>query len=246
MLVTMEGFSGGDRTSLNLPKAQEELLKELKATGKPVILVLMSGSALSVNWENENLPAILQAWYPGQEGGNAVADVLFGKYNPAGRLPVTFYKSVNDLPKFDDYNMNGRTYKYFEGQALYPFGHGLSYAKFKYNSAKVTVPAIKAGQQTFVQVSVTNTSKVSGDEVVQVYASAKSVKGFRPLKSLAGFERVTIPAGKTVVVKIPVNPTALRQFDEAKNDYTTVPGTYQLLIGASSSDIKITKSLMVR
>ena len=246
MRVTMEGFSGGDRTSLNLPKDQEELLKELKATGKPVILVLMSGSALSVNWENENLPAILQAWYPGQEGGNAVADVLFGNYNPAGRLPVTFYKSVNDLPKFDDYNMNGRTYKYFEGQALYPFGHGLSYAKFKYNSAKVTVPAIKAGQQTFVQVSVTNTSKVSGDEVVQVYASAKSVKGFRPLKSLAGFERVTIPAGKTVVVKIPVNPTALRQFDEAKNDYTTVPGTYQLLIGASSSDIKITKSLMVR
>jgi beta-glucosidase len=141
--------------------------------------------------------------------------------------------------------MNGRTYKYFEGKALYPFGHGLSYSKFKYNSAKVTVPAIKAGQQTFVQVSVTNTSKISGDEVVQVYASAKSVKGFRPLKSLAGFERVTIPAGKTVLVKIPVNPTALRQFDEAKNDYITVPGTYQLLIGASSSDIKITKSLTV-
>ena len=245
MRVTMEGFSGGDRTSLNLPKAQEELLKELKATGKPVILVLMSGSALSVNWENENLPAILQAWYPGQQGGNAVADVLFGNYNPAGRLPITFYKSVNDLPKFEDYNMNGRTYKYFEGKALYPFGHGLSYSKFKYNSAKVTVPAIKAGQQTFVQVSVTNTSKISGDEVVQVYASAKSVKGFRPLKSLAGFERVTIPAGKTVLVKIPVNPTALRQFDEAKNDYITVPGTYQLLIGASSSDIKITKSLTV-
>ena len=246
MRVTMEGFSGGDRTSLNLPKDQEELLKALKATGKPVILVLMSGSALAVNWENENLPAILQAWYPGQEGGNAVADVLFGNYNPGGRLPITFYKSAEDLPKFDDYSMNGRTYKYFEGKALYPFGHGLSYAKFKYNSAKVTLPAIKAGQQTFVQVSVTNTSKLSGDEVVQVYASAKGVKGFRPMKSLAGFERVTIPAGKTVVVKIPVNPTALRQFDEAKNDYTIVPGTYQLLIGASSSDIKITQRLTVR
>ena len=244
--VTMEGFSGGDRTSLDLPKEQEDLLKALKATGKPVVLVLMSGSALSVNWENENLPAILQAWYPGQEGGNAVADVLFGNYNPGGRLPVTFYKSVNDLPGFEDYSMNGRTYKYFEGKALYPFGHGLSYAKFKYNSAKVTLPVIKAGQETFVEVSVTNTSGITGDEVVQVYASAKGVKEFRPLKTLAGFERVTIPAGKTILVKIPINPTALRQFDEAKNDYTILPGTYQLLIGASSVNIKITKSLTIR
>jgi beta-glucosidase len=246
MKVTMDGFTGGDRTSLDLPKEQEELLKALKATGKPVVLVLMSGSALAVNWENENLPAILQAWYPGQEGGNAVADVLFGNYNPGGRLPVTFYKSVNDLPGFEDYSMNGRTYKYFTGKALYPFGHGLSYSTFKYNSAKVTVPAIKAGQQTSVEVSVTNTSKIAGDEVVQVYVSAKGVKGFSPLKTLAGFERVNIPAGKTVLVKVSVNPTALRQFDETKNDYVTAAGVYQLLIGASSSDIKITKSLTVK
>jgi len=246
MPVYVEGFSGGDRTSLDLPKEQEELIKALKATGKPVVLVLMSGSALSVNWENENLPAILQAWYPGQEGGNAVADVLFGNYNPGGRLPITFYKSVNDLPKFEDYNMDGRTYKYFTGKALYPFGHGLSYSTFKYNSAKITFPEIKAGQQTFVEVSVTNTSKLSGDEVVQVYASAKDVKGFRPIKTLAGFERVTIPAGKTMVVKVPVNPTAIRQYDEAKNDYTTLPGVYQLLIGSSSSDIKLTRSLTVK
>jgi beta-glucosidase len=246
MKVTMDGFKGGDRTSLDLPKEQEELLKALKATGKPVVLVLMSGSALSVNWENENLPAILQAWYPGQEGGNAVADVLFGNYNPGGRLPITFYKSVNDLPGFEDYSMNGRTYKYFTGKALYPFGHGLSYSTFKYNSAKVTVPMIQAGQQTSVEVSVTNTSKIAGDEVVQVYVSAKDVKGFSPLKTLAGFERVNIPAGKTVLVKVSVNPTALRQFDEAKNDYTTAAGVYQLLVGASSSDIKITKSLTVK
>jgi beta-glucosidase len=246
MPVNMEGFSGGDRTNLNLPKEQEELLKALKATGKPVVLVLMSGSALAVNWENENLPAILQAWYPGQEGGNAVADVLFGNYNPGGRLPVTFYKSAEDLPKFEDYSMDGRTYKYFAGKALYPFGFGLSYANFKYNSAKVTLPVIKAGQPTFVEVSVTNTSKITGDEVVQVYASANGVKGFRPIKTLAGFQRVTIPAGKTVKVKIQINPTAFRQFDEAKNDYTTLPGTYKLLIGASSSDIKISKSLTVR
>jgi len=246
MPVNMEGFSGGDRTSLDLPKDQEELIKALKATGKPVVLVLMSGSALSVNWENENLPAILQAWYPGQEGGNAIADVLFGNYNPAGRLPVTFYKSANDLPKFEDYSMNGRTYKYFSGKTLFPFGHGLSYSTFKYNSAKVTVPVIKSGQQTFVEVSVTNTSKITGDEVVQVYASAKGVKEFRPIKTLAGFERVTIPAGKTVTVKIPVNPTAIRQYDEVKNDYSILPGTYQLLIGASSEDIKLTKSLIVK
>jgi beta-glucosidase len=246
MKVNMEGFSGGDRTSLNLPKEQEELIKAIKATGKPVVLVLMSGSALSVNWENENLPAILQAWYPGQEGGNAVADVLFGNYNPGGRLPITFYKSVNDLPKFEDYSMKGRTYKYFEGKALYPFGYGLSYSTFKYNTAKVTAPIISAGQQTFVEVSVTNTSKIAGDEVVQVYVASKTVKGFRPLKTLAGFERVNIPAGKTVTVKIPVNPTALRQFDEGKNDYTTLAGNYQLLIGSSSADIKLTKVLTVR
>jgi beta-glucosidase len=246
MKVNLEGFSGGDRTSLDLPKEQEELIKALKATGKPVVLVLMSGSALSVNWENENLPAILQAWYPGQEGGNAVADVLFGNYNPGGRLPITFYKSVNDLPKFEDYNMDGRTYKYFAGKALYPFGYGLSYSTFKYNSAKVTLPEIKAGQQTFVEVSVTNTSKLTGDEVVQVYASAKDIKGFRPIKTLVGFERVNIPAGKTVVVKVPVNPTAIRQFDETKNDYTILPGVYQLLIGSSSSDIKLTRSLTVK
>ena len=246
MPVSMEGFSGGDRTSMDLPKEQEDLIKALKATGKPVVLVLMSGSALSVNWENENLPAILQAWYPGQEGGNAVADVLFGNYNPSGRLPVTFYKSVNDLPKFEDYSMKGRTYKYFEGKALYPFGYGLSYSTFKYNSAKMTAPVISAGQETFVEVSVTNTSKIAGDEVIQVYVTSKTVKGFRPLKSLAGFERVNIPAGKTVTVKIPVNPMAIRQFDEAKNDYTTLAGNYQLLIGSSSSDIKLTQSLTVR
>ena len=246
MPVTMEGFAGGDRTSIDLPKEQEDLIKSLKATGKPVVLVLMSGSALSVNWENENLSAILQAWYPGQEGGNAVADVLFGNYNPGGRLPITFYKSVNDLPKFEDYSMKGRTYKYFEGKALYPFGYGLSYSTFKYNTAKITVPVISAGQSTFVEVSLTNTSKIAGDEVVQVYVSSKTVKGFRPLKTLAGFERVNIPAGKTVTVKIPVNPTALRQFDESKNDYKTVAGNYQLLIGSSSSDIKLTKGLTVR
>jgi beta-glucosidase len=246
MPVKIEGFKGGDRTSLNLPKEQEELLKSLKATGKPVIFVLLSGSALSVNWENENLSAILEAWYPGQEGGNAVADVLFGKYNPAGRLPITFYKSVEDLPAFEDYSMKGRTYKYFEGKVLYPFGHGLSFSTFKYNSAKIITPAIKAGQPTFVEVSITNKSKVAGDEVVQVYATSKSIKAFRPVKALVGFSRVTIPAGKTINVKVSINQFSMRQFDESKDDYTVYPGVYELMIGASSSDIKLTKNLTIK
>ncbi len=246
MPVKIEGFKGGDRTNINLPKEQEELLKALKETGKPVILVLLSGSALAVNWENENLPAILQAWYPGQQGGNAVADVLFGKYNPAGRLPVTFYKSVDDLPAFEDYGMKGRTYKYFDGKVLYPFGHGLSYSTFKYNSAKITAPSIKAGQSTVVEVSITNKSKIAGDEVVQVYAASKSIKAFRPVKALVGFSRVTIPAGKTVTVKVPINQFSMRQFDESKDDYTVYPGIYELMIGSSSSDVKITKNLTIK
>jgi len=246
MPVKIEGFKGGDRTNINLPKEQEELLKALKETGKPVILVLLSGSALAVNWEDENLPAILQAWYPGQQGGNAVADVLFGKYNPAGRLPITFYKSIEDLPSFEDYGMKGRTYKYFDGKVLYPFGHGLSFSTFKYNSAKVTVSSVKAGQPTVVEVSITNKSKIAGDEVVQIYAASKSIKAFRPVKALVGFSRVTIPAGKTVSVKIPVNQFSMRQFDESKDDYTVYPGVYELMIGASSSDIKITKSLTIK
>ena len=127
MNVDAEGFMGGDRTSLNLPELQEKLLRELYLTGKPVVFVLMSGSALSINWEKQNIPAIIEAWYAGEEGGTAIADVLFGDYNPSGRLPITFYKSLTDLPSFEDYNMKGRTYRYFEGQALYPFGFGLSY-----------------------------------------------------------------------------------------------------------------------
>lgn len=245
MPVKIEGFAGGDRTNINLPKEQEALLQSLKATGKPVILVLLSGSALAVNWENQNLPAILQAWYPGQQGGNAVANVLFGKYNPAGRLPVTFYKSVEDLPGFEDYSMKGRTYKYFEGKVLYPFGYGLSYSTFKYNTAKINDPSVKAGQPTFVEVSITNKSNITGDEVVQVYAASKSVKAFRPLKALVGFSRVTIPAGKTITVKVPVNQFSMRQFDESKDDFTVYPGTYELMIGASSSDIRLTKNLTI-
>src|SRR3712207_1471758 len=142
MNVTEPGFAGGDRTSINLPARQEGLLKAVAATGKPVALVLMSGSALAVNWADANVPAVLQAWYPGEEGGAAVADVLFGDYNPAGRLPVTFYKSAEDLPPFTDYGLDGKTYRYFRGEPLYPFGHGLSFTRFAYNDIRMSARSV--------------------------------------------------------------------------------------------------------
>src|SRR5262249_44609461 len=155
-----DGFRGGDRTSLDLPKVQEELIKKIQALGKPVVLVLMSGSAVSINWEQKNIPAIIEAWYPGQAAGQAIADVLFGDYNPAGRLPVTFYKSASDLPAFDDYNMKGRTYRYFTGEVLYPFGYGLSYTSFAYSNLKVN-KSLKKGDSAVVSVTVKNTGKMA-------------------------------------------------------------------------------------
>src|SRR5262249_42016917 len=152
MNVHIDGFRGGDRTDLSLPKAQEDLLKAIHAVGKPVALVLLNGSALAVNWADENVPAIIDAWYPGEEGGTAVADVLFGDYNPSGRLPVTFYKSVTQLPPFEDYNMQGRTYRYFKGEPLYPFGFGLSYTRFKYDNLKLSASKVKAGKGIRVSV----------------------------------------------------------------------------------------------
>src|SRR4030095_6138287 len=156
MEVKVDGFRGGDRTEIGLPKPQEDLIKEVQALGKPVVLVLLGGSALAVNWANDNVPAILDAWYPGEEGGTAIADVIFGDYNPAGRLPVTFYKSVSQLPDFTDYNMQGRTYRYFKGEPLYPFGFGLSYTTFKFEGFKFSSSSVRSGQPVDVRVTVTN------------------------------------------------------------------------------------------
>ena len=170
MKVTVDGFKGGDRTRIDLPDLQQELIKEIHALGKPVILVLLNGSALAINWEKDNIPAILETWYGGQAAGEALADVIFGDYNPGGRLPVTFYKSVNDLPAFDDYNMKNRTYRYFTGEPLFPFGFGLSYTTFEYSKLKVE-KNLKAGDTVMVSVIVKNTGKMAGDEVVQLYVS---------------------------------------------------------------------------
>ena len=208
MPIKVDGFAGGDRTHLNLPKIQEELVKAIKNTGKPTILVLMNGSAVAVNWENENLDAIISAGYPGQEGGNAVADVLFGDYNPAGRLPVTYYKSVDQLPTFENYDMAGRTYKYFEGEPLYPFGYGLSYTTFKYSDLKLPKKA-KTGESVKVSVKVTNTGKRAGEEVVQLYLKDVKASTPRPKVQLEGFKRIHLNAGESKTVEFELTP---RQF----------------------------------
>jgi beta-glucosidase len=186
-----EGFKCGDRTSLDLPKPEQELIEVVKATGKPLVLVLMSGSALSINWAEKNANAILQAWYPGEEGGTAVAQTLAGVNNPAGRLPVTFYRSAEDLPAFDDYRMSARTYRYFKGPVLYPFGYGLSYSRFEYSSLKLSAETLDAGSPLSIDVDVENTSNIGGDEVAELYESFPGVQG-APIRALRGFQRVRL------------------------------------------------------
>ncbi|HVV05281.1 MAG TPA: glycoside hydrolase family 3 C-terminal domain-containing protein [Puia sp.] len=200
MPVNYPGFNGGDRTSIQLPAVQTAMMKALKATGKPVVFVMMTGSAIAIPWESEHVPAIVNAWYGGQSAGTAIADVLFGDYNPAGRLPVTFYKSDSDLPAFEDYSMNNRTYRYFKGDALYPFGYGLSYTTFRYD--ELTMP-VSARSRTDIPVSVrvTNTGRLDGDEVVQIYISYKGQAIRVPQKALKGFRRVSLKAGESKVVR---------------------------------------------
>ncbi len=208
MPIKVDGFEGGDRTHLNLPKTQEDLAKAIKATGKPVILVLMNGSAVSVNWEDANIDAIISAGYAGQEGGTAVADVLFGDYNPAGRLPVTYYKSVEQLPAFDNYDMKGRTYRYFDGEPLYPFGYGLSYTTFRYDDLQLPEKVI-TGEPVTITVKVTNTGKRAGDEVVQLYLKDEEASTPRPKIQLEGFKRIHLNAGESKTVEFNLEP---RQF----------------------------------
>ena len=169
MPVNVEGFKKGDRTNIEIPKVQQEMVKALKATGKPVVYVLCTGSALALNWEDANIDAILNAWYGGQEAGTAVADILFGDYNPSGRLPVTFYKSIDQLPDFEDYSMKGRTYRYMTETPLYPFGYGLSYTNFAYRNAKLSSGKITKDQSVTLTFDIANTGKMDGDEVAQIY-----------------------------------------------------------------------------
>jgi beta-glucosidase len=230
MPVTVEGFRGGDRTDLSLPKSQEALLKAVVATGKPVVVVLLSGSALAVNWANDNAPAILEAWYPGGEGGTAVADVLFGDYNPAGRLPITFYKSVDQLPAFTDYSMQGRTYRYFKGEPLYPFGHGLSYTNFAYSNLRIESKSVKAGETVKVSVDVTNAGDREGDEVVQLYLTDTAASAPVPIRALVGFDRISLRPKENRTVTFTITPRQMSLIDES-GKRVIEPGEFSISIG---------------
>jgi len=230
MQVNVAGFRGGDRTDLALPQAQEDLLKAIQATGKPVIVVLLNGSALAVNWANENVAAILDAWYPGEAGGTAIADVLFGDYNPSGRLPVTFYKSVDQLPPFEDYSMRGRTYRYFKGEPLYPFGFGLSYTRFKYDNLKPSAKKVKAGESVRVSVDVQNTGDRAGDEVVQLYVTDVAASVPVPVRSLAGIKRVSLKPGEKQNVSFTLAREQMTVIDD-QGKRVIEPGEFTVSVG---------------
>ncbi len=229
MKVDVPGFKGGDRTSLNLPSEEEALLGALKGAGKPLVVVLMNGSALAVNWANDHANAILEAWYPGEEGGTAIAQTLAGANNPGGRLPVTFYKSTEQLPPFDDYAMKGRTYRYFTGEPLYGFGHGLSYTSFEYSGMKLSNPSLQAGDPLDVEMDVKNTGKRDGDEVVELYITFPKMPGV-PLRALRGFHRVSIKAGEQKHVKLTLGARELSYVNEA-GDRLIAAGDYLITAG---------------
>ena len=243
MPVQVPGFRGGDRTSIDLPEPQQKLLEQVMAVGKPTVLVLMSGSAVAVNWAQEHVPAIVEAWYPGQAAGRAIADVLFGDYNPAGRLPVTFYRSVNDLPPFDDYSMKGRTYRFFEGEPLYPFGHGLSYTTFRYGNLRLSRRTAGPRDTVAVSFDVTNTGARAGDEVPQLYVQHTGSKVERPIRDLRGYSRVTLRPGQTRTVTFRVPVSSLAYWDAAPHSWIVEAETVRLDVGASSRDLRVSGTL---
>ena len=229
MDVNVPGFHGGDRISIDLPAEEESLLKAVSATGTPLVVVLMNGSPLAVNWAQQNAEAILEAWYPGEEGGTAIAETLAGTNNPAGRLPVTFYKSVDQLPPFEDYSMKGRTYRYFEGQPLYPFGYGMSYSQFIYGNLKLSSSTVAAGTRLGVDAEVRNMSQRAADEVAQLYLTFPKVAG-APARALRGFARVHVAAGAGQALHFDLNVRDLSMVNEA-GDRVVAPGEYQITVG---------------
>ena len=237
MTVSTEGFRGGDRTDIALPKGQEALLQAVSATGKPVVLVLLNGSALAVNWANDNVSAIVDAWYPGEEGGTALADVLFGDYNPGGRLPVTFYKSVDQLPPFTDYSMQGRTYRYFKGDPLYPFGFGLSYTKFKYDNLKLSANRIKAGAGLTITAEVKNAGSQAGDEVVQLYVTDVAASVPVPIRSLAGVMRVFLKPGEKQKLSFALTREQMSIIDDS-GKRVVEPGEFLISVGGKQPGFK--------
>ena len=229
MRVDQPGFLGGDRTSLDLPRPEEDLVRALAATHKPLVVVLMNGSALGVNWEKAHANAILESWYSGEEGGSAIAATLSGRNNPAGRLPVTFYKDVQQLPSFEDYSMQGRTYRYFQGEPLWPFGYGLSYTKFQYGALTLPKQSINAGEPLQVAVSVTNSGSLAGDEVVQLYLRFPNIPG-APLRALRGFQRIHLAPGASQKVEFNLGPRDLNMVTET-GEIIVAQGRYELSVG---------------
>ena len=239
MRIQIDGFYGGDRTSIDLPAPQQKLLEAVAATGKPLIVVLQSGSAVALNWANQHADAILEAWYPGVEGGTAIARTLAGLNNPAGRLPVTFYASLDDLPAFTDYGLKGRTYRYFTGKPLWSFGYGLSYSNFKYGPVMLSASTLKAGDPLTATVTVTNSSAVSGDEVVEAYLKTPEFDG--PIHSLVGFERVRLAAGTSRQVTLSIDPRSLSSVND-KGKRSILPGKYTLSLGGAQPQDTAAKS----
>lgn len=242
MLVSKDGFSGGDRTTIALPVVQTEMMKALAVERIPTVFVMMTGSALAIPWEANHVPAILNAWYGGQYGGEAIADVLFGDYNPSGKLPVTFYAKDSDLPDFNSYDMAGRTYRYFQGKALYPFGYGLSYTDFAYSSLQIPRKCNQTDKEIKVEVTVKNKGKLAGEEVVQLYISHPGQKVLVPLASLKGFQRVHLKAGESKKLVFLLSDRDLACVDE-NGHLTMLPGDISIFIGGSSPVPTLTDSL---
>jgi len=228
-----------DRDSIELPYPQQQLLRALYATKKPIVMVNCSGSAIALTWENEHLAAILQAWYPGQAGGQAVAEVLFGEVNPSGHLPITFYRSTADLPPFEDYSMSNRTYRYFSGKPLYPFGHGLHYTKFDYKNGKLSRKKIDPASVLTVSFTIKNAGSYAGDDVAQVYYRHLNPPVPMPRLALCGFTRVSLKPGQSTNVTIQIPASRFRYWNTEKKQYMVAPGQYELLIGESSENIRI-------
>jgi beta-glucosidase len=239
MPIKIDGFGGGDRTSINLPAPQQKLLEALVATGKPVIVVLQSGSAVALNWANDHAAAILEAWYPGVEGGTAIRQTLDGINNPAGRLPVTFYASLDGLPAFTNYGMKDRTYRYFTGKPLWGFGYGLSYSTFKYGPVRLSTDTLKAGDALTATITVTNAGVAGGDEVVEAYLKTPQVGG--PIHSLVGFERVTIAGGTSKQVTLRIDPRSISTVDDAGNR-SILAGKYMLTLARAQPEETQAKS----
>ena len=235
MPVNVEGFRKGDRTNIELPKVQKEMIKALVATGKPVVYVVCTGSALALNWENDHVGASVNAWYGGQESGTAVADVLFGDYNPSGRLPITFYKSVTQIPDFEDYSMKGRTYRFMTEKPLYPFGYGLSYTTFEYGDARLSKNEIKPDEEVTLTLEIANKGQRDGDEVAQVYVkNPNDPEG--PIKALKAFKRVNIKSGEKQAVEIHLPAKSFQSFNDKTQTMEVRPGQYEILYGGSSDD----------